>query len=280
MIMRHKPAIAAAAVAFLLGWFDIVGYVRYVAFFWPYLGPPVLLYGPFFVRPLFKNVSPAARAGLPASRYGNAPYEFLGGNDIGLVFYPGAAVEAAAYAPLCRRVAEEAKATIILARAPFRTVITTEAFHKLTARHPSVKTWAVGGHSHGAGSFGGMKVVSKAPDVVRGFAMLGAVPTGEWTDLSNRHRDLEVLNVLASEDAIASPQKGARHVYGDGLIADGFKKLPKSTRRVIIKGGNHAGFGDNGIQTHDGERTISHEDQQDQTARHLVAFLKRVRKRG
>ena len=42
----------------------------------------------------------------------------------------------------------------------------------------------------------------------------------------------------------------------------------------------HAGFGDYGIQAHDGERTISLEDQQDQVARHLVSFLKRVRKRG
>ena len=49
---------------------------------------------------------------------------------------------------------------------------------------------------------------------------------------------------------------------------------------MIIKGGNHARFEDYGIQTHDGERTISHEDQQDQTVRHLVGFMKRVRKRG
>ncbi len=40
------------------------------------------------------------------------------------------------------------------------------------------------------------------------------------------------------------------------------------------------GFGDYGIQAYDGERTISLEDQQSQTVRHLVAFLKRVRKRG
>ena len=40
------------------------------------------------------------------------------------------------------------------------------------------------------------------------------------------------------------------------------------------------GFGDYGIQAYDGERTISLEDQQDQVARHLVSFLKRVRKRG
>ena len=41
----------------------------------------------------------------------------------------------------------------------------------------------------------------------------------------------------------------------------------------------HAGFGDYGIQAYDGKRTISLEDQQDQVTKHLVAFLRRVRKR-
>ena len=145
-----------------------------------------------------------------------------------------------------------------------------------------LKTWAVGGHSHGGGTNGGMLVADHASlGEVRGLAMLGAtpVPLGAKTDLSAR-RDLEVLNVLATEDAIASPKKGAVLKYVGGLVEDTFKMLPRSTRRVVIKGGNHAGFGDYGIQAHDGERTISLEDQQDQVARHLVSFLKRVRKRG
>ena len=120
-----------------------------------------------------------------------------------------------------------------------------------------------------------------SPEEVRGLAMLGASPMtwGRDADLSTR-RDLEVLSLLASEDEICSPKKGAVLRYGGGLVEEQFKKLPKSTRRVVIKGGNHAGFGDYGIQAYDGERTISLEDHQDQTARHLVSFLKRVRKRG
>ena len=120
-----------------------------------------------------------------------------------------------------------------------------------------------------------------SPEEVRGLAMLGASPMawGRDTDLSAR-RGLEVLNVMASEDEICSPKKGAVLRYGGGLVEEQFKKLPKSTRRVVIKGGNHARFGDYGIQAYDGERTISLEDQQDQVARHLVTFLKRVRKRG
>ena len=300
--MRHNQAVAGAVVAALLAWFDIVGCAQCVVYCWPHFGLKSFLIAGL-IRSKYKSATPAARAGLPALRYGWSPYEFIGGSDVGLVFYPGAppshmststpsmrpcsftgaAVEAAAYAPLCRRVAEEAKATVVLARPPLRFAITTAGFRKLTARHPGVKTWAVGGHSHGGGTMGGMLVADSASsEEVRGLAMLGAVPIinfGPVIDLSAR-RDLEVLNVLATEDGIVSPKKGAVLRYGGGLVEDMFKMLPKSTRRVVIKGGNHAGFGDYGIQAYDGERTISLEDQQSQTARHLVAFLKRVRKRG
>ena len=50
----------------------------------------------------------------------------------------------------------------------------------------------------------------------------------------------KVLNVLASEDDITSPKKGAVLKYGGGLVEDMFKMLPRSTRRVVIRGGNHA----------------------------------------
>ena len=90
---------------------------------------------------------------------------------------------------------------------------------------------------------GGMLVADSASsEEVRGLAMLGAVPIinfGPIVDLSAR-RDLEVLNLLASEDEICSPKPGAVLRYGGGLVEDMFRMLPKSTRRVVIKGGNHA----------------------------------------
>ena len=239
--MRHNHAIAGAVVAALLAWFDVVGCAQCVAYCWPYFGLKSFLIAGI-IRSKFKSATPAARAGLPALRYGWSPYEFIGGNDVGLVFYPGAAVEAAAYAPLCRRVAEEAKATVVLARPPLRFAITTAGFRKLTARHPGIKTWAVGGHSHGGGTLGAMMVADEASsEEIRGLAMLGASPMawGRDTDLAAR-RDLEVVNVMASEDEICSPKPGAVLRYGGGLVEEEFKNLPKSTRRVVIKGGNHA----------------------------------------
>ena len=67
--MRNQ-AIAGALVAALLA-FDIVGFMRCVAYLWPSLGPLGLV----LTLPLrfkFKNASPAARAGLAPEACGCA----------------------------------------------------------------------------------------------------------------------------------------------------------------------------------------------------------------
>ena len=88
----------------LLGWFDIYGYIRFVAFLAPtrlgVLGGIVMGVG---LRTKFKNSVPSARAGLPPrlQLFGldQRPYEFIPEQQdagLGLVFYPGAAIDAAA----------------------------------------------------------------------------------------------------------------------------------------------------------------------------------------
>ena len=69
-----------------------------------------------------------------------------------------------------------------------------------------------------------------SPGEVRGLAMLGATPLpwGAKTDLSAR-RDLEVLNVLATEDGIADPKKGAVLKYVGGLVENTFKQCRNQT---------------------------------------------------
>ena len=86
--MRHNQAIAGALVAALLACLDIVGCAQCVAYCWPYFGLKSFLIAAM-IRSKFKNATPAARAGLP--RIGFAPYEFVGGDSVGLVFYPGPA---------------------------------------------------------------------------------------------------------------------------------------------------------------------------------------------
>ena len=88
MKMRYNQALAVALIAALLAWFDIVGFAQCVGFLWPYVGRAAFKTALQF-RFRFKSASLAARAGLP--RIGLAPYEFVGGDSVGLVFYPGTA---------------------------------------------------------------------------------------------------------------------------------------------------------------------------------------------
>ncbi len=87
--MRHNQAVAGAVIAALLAFLDIVGCAQCVAYCWPYFGLKSFLIAGI-IRSKFKSATPAARAGLPAPRYGWSPYEFIGGDEVGLVFYPGA----------------------------------------------------------------------------------------------------------------------------------------------------------------------------------------------
>ena len=87
--MRHNHAIAGALVAALLAYFDVVACGQCIVYLWPYFGLKSFLIAGS-IRSKYKSATPAARAGLPALRYGWSPYEFIGGDDLGLVFYPGA----------------------------------------------------------------------------------------------------------------------------------------------------------------------------------------------
>ena len=83
--MRHNHAIAGALVAALLAYFDLVGCAQCVAYCWPYFGLKSFLIAGL-IRSKYKSATPAARVGLPALRYGWSPYEFIGGDEVGLIF--------------------------------------------------------------------------------------------------------------------------------------------------------------------------------------------------
>ena len=88
--MRHNQAVAAAAVAVLLGWFDIVGCAQCVAYCWPYFGLKSFLIAAM-IRSKFKNATPAAREPVTASEPYRGTLACLGeelGLDTGLV-WPG-----------------------------------------------------------------------------------------------------------------------------------------------------------------------------------------------
>ncbi|MEG0323167.1 MAG: alpha/beta hydrolase, partial [Raoultibacter sp.] len=50
-------------------------------------------------------------------------------------------------------------------------------------------------------------------------------------------------------------------------------RLPEGYTEVVIEGGNHAQFGNYGVQAGDGEATISPQEQWDKTASAIADFI-------
>ncbi|QHC58170.1 alpha/beta hydrolase [Rathayibacter sp. VKM Ac-2760] len=171
----------------------------------------------------------------------------------GLVFIPGAKVDAASYEATLSPLVE-AGATVVITRP-----ILNLAFFDLrpletfTAQGPGVDEWLVGGHS-----LGGVVACRWAEDPgVAGLVLLGSYCAN---DLSGSA--LPVLSLSGSEDGLSTPAK----------VAAASDQLPADAEFVEIAGANHADFGWYGPQPGDGTATIGHEEADARIAEALVAF--------
>ncbi len=124
------------------------------------------------------------------------------------------------------------------------------------AAYPGVAHWWVGGHS--PGGVVATSYAEKYVGPVEGVALLAAY----------------------GDDGLVASGLKSEVVYGtnDGVVnRDSLAKcvasLPDGST-CVIKGGNHAGFGDYGAQDGDGEASISASDQQDIAAKAVVAAIK------
>ena len=91
-----------------------------------------------------------------------------------------------------------------------------------------------------------------------GIVFLGSYPA---SDLSST--DLAALSIYGSQDG----------VLNRGNYESAYSHLPANASEIIIDGGNHAGFGDYGTQSGDGEATISRGEQQRITADAIATFM-------
>lgn len=178
---------------------------------------------------------PAVRVSDEGSAIVLAPAD--GGSGAGLVFIPGAKVEAAAYAAKLSGAVTQDGLTVVIAK-PWLNLafFDPRPLSTFTDLAPDVTRWAVGGHS-----LGGVRACQLATDAdaLVLFASYCA------NDLSAS--GLPVLSISGSEDGLSTPQK----------IADATSELPADARFVEIAGASHASFGDYGPQSGDGTPTIS-----------------------
>jgi len=169
----------------------------------------------------------------------------------GLVFIAGARVEPQAYAAKLEGLVD-AGITVVIARPTLNFAIfeyrPLSVFESLA---PDVDEWFVGGHS-----LGGVRACQYASETA-GLILFGSYCASEVTGA--------VLSISATNDGLSTPAK----------IEDAAHYLPDDAEFVVIDGGNHAQFGDYGVQPGDGESTISDERFAQQVTAAVLAFTLR-----
>jgi hypothetical protein len=170
--------------------------------------------------------------------------------DTGFIFYPGGLVDPAAYTPLMKQVSEHGIMTVIVPMPLDLAVFGASRANDVIAAYPDIEHWIIGGHSLGGSMAAGF--VKDDPTAVEGLVLLASYPA-DSADLSGL--PIEVVSVYGTEDGVAGDKPAAS-----------MSRLPPDTELVVIDGGNHAQFGDYGVQRGDGVASISREEQQRLTA--------------
>lgn len=168
--------------------------------------------------------------------------------DTAIVFYPGAKVEAEAYLPLLDRI-RQTGVTCILVHMPFHMAIFDPgAAEEVFPQFPEVEHWYMAGHSMGGAM--ASQFASGHPDEIDGLILMGAYIYGDY------------------------PDENTLTVYGS-LNQSVEDRIDYTENIVEIEGGNHAQFGNYGPQKGDAPAAISAQEQQEQTAEAVEAFLNR-----
>lgn len=167
-------------------------------------------------------------------------------NKTGIIFYPGAKVEAISYLLILEKLKNQGF-TCVLVEMPFNMAIfdvyaADEVFEKL----PEINDWYIAGHSMGGAM--ASNYASHNPDKIKGLLLLGAYIYGDYP-----------------------PQKTLT-IYG--TLNDNLEKNINYTDNIVkIEGGNHAQFGNYGKQKGDPDATITAEEQQNIAVEAICDFI-------
>ena len=174
----------------------------------------------------------------------------------GLIFYPGALVEHAAYAPLMEMLSARGILCLLVQMPLDLAVFDPDAAQGLQQQYPQVEKWIIGGHSLGGAM--AAQHAAKHTNAYDGLLLLGAYSAA---DLSAA--DLSVFSVYGSEDGVLNREKYEAYRT----------HVPVAFEELVIDGGCHAFFGDYGPQKGDGEPMISRELQMGITASAVSAWI-------
>jgi pimeloyl-ACP methyl ester carboxylesterase len=173
----------------------------------------------------------------------------------GLVFVPGARVDAHAYMFQLSGVVEQHGVTVLITEPALNLAFFDfRGIDDFTTAAPNIDRWFVAGHS-----LGGVRAcLMTAGSGVEGLALFGSYCANDVSDL-----DLRVLSVAGENDLLSTP----------ATIEQNATLLPGDARFITIDGANHASFGDYGVQSGDGERTITSDQMRNELSTLLGELL-------
>ena len=182
------------------------------------------------------------------------------GEDTALIFYPGAKVQDIAYAPLLKELAENG-VDCYLVHMPGNLAIfgvnkAEEVLREATAGESGYEHWYLAGHSLGGAMAASFAAAHSGE--LEGLIFLGAYST---RDLSGT--DLRVLSLYGSEDQVLNREK----------LTESHALMPAEFTEYVIKGGNHAQYGDYGAQKGDGTAAITAEEQRKIATEKILTFI-------
>ncbi len=169
-------------------------------------------------------------------------------SDTAIMFYPGGQVEYSSYLPLMQALQEQLDLTCVIVEMPFNIAFfDTNAGDKILEKFPDIKNWYIIGHSVG-GTAASMFAEENA-EIVDLLILLG----------SYTYSDYPIENTLT--------------IYGS-LNTSVEHSLTYAENVYVIKGGNHAQFGNYGKQyIIDVDADISAEEQQGATVDIISKYL-------
>jgi hypothetical protein len=176
------------------------------------------------------------------------------GSDRALIFYPGARVEPISYANILHELAKDGTDCFLLKMPLNMAVLDRNKAQSIISEY-KYDRYYIGGHSLG-GAMSSVFTITHT-DEVDGLILLAAYSTTKIND------DVRMLSIAGDKDEVL--KWDSYNMYRSNWSNNGSE--------LIIKGGNHAGFGDYGKQSGDGEADIDNSEQQRQTVEAIEKFL-------
>lgn len=177
-----------------------------------------------------------------------------------VIFFQGGLTDPKAYAPLCRKLAENGF-TSHLIKMSWR--LPQYGYQKVsTLFNLKSGKYVIGGHSQGGKM--AAQFVFENPGLMKGVFLMG---TSHPRDIDLSMRNIPCIKLYAGNDGLASVEE----------VMENKSKLPRDTKLVLIKGGNHSQFGYLGKLLMDNPADITLEKQQQQTFDSLITFMNEIK---